>query len=92
MNYRVIWTPLAVVQLNTLWLAASIRGPMTAARAIDPELAARPHTAGAPLFDTVYEYIRPPLGVEFEVIAADQQVRVLTCWSTATGRPAVTGN
>jgi hypothetical protein len=44
------------------------------------------------VFDTVSEYIQPPLGVEFEVIDADKTVFVLTCWDIATGRPAVTGN
>ncbi len=85
--------PLAVAQLDALWLAASNRGPITtAALAIDRELAANPHTTGTPVFDTVSEYIQPPLGVEFEVIDADKTVFVLTCWDIATGRPAVTGN
>ena len=60
--------------------------------AIDHNLATDPHLIGRHIFDTLYEYDYPPLGVEFEVIDADRQVLVLTCWSTATGRPAVTGN
>lgn len=93
MNFRVIWTPQAVLQLNRIWLAASNRSPTTAAAlAIDYALGGNPHAVGQHLFDTLYQYDRPPLAVEFEVIDAEQQVLVLTCWSTATGRPAVTGN
>ncbi len=94
MNYRVIWIPRAVLLLNTLWLAApaSERAAMTAALTIDHNLAAASHATGRHIFDTLYEYDYPPLGVEFEVIDADQQVLVLTCWHTATGRPRVTGN
>ena len=95
MNYRVIWIPRAVLLLNTLWLAAPAaeQAAMTAAAlTIDHKLAAHPHTTGRLLFDTVYEYDLPPLGVEFEVIDADKTVFILTCWDTATGRPAVTGN
>ena len=93
MNYQIIWMPRALQELAAIWLATANRNAVTAAsNAIDLELAARPHTTGRLLFDTVYEYDLPPLGVEFEVIDADRQVLVLTCWSTATGRPTVTGN
>ena len=95
MNYRVIWIPRAVLLLNTLWLAAPAAertATTAAALTIDHNLATDPHAIGRHIFDTLYEYDYPPLGVEFEVIDADRQVLVLTCWSTATGRPTVTGN
>lgn len=63
-----------------------------AALMIEHYLATGPHTIGRHIFDALYEYDYPPLGVEFEVVDADQQVLVLTCWSTLTGRPPVTGN
>jgi hypothetical protein len=74
-------------------LAATNRNAVTAAsNAIDLVLAASPHTPGVVVFDTVYEYTRPPLGVDYEVIDADRRVFVLDCWDTATGRPPPTGN
>lgn len=93
MNFSITWTNNALNQLATIWMAAANRNAVTAAvHAIDVALAAAPHTVGTQVFDTVYEYTRPPLGVEYEVIDADCRVFVLSAWDTARGRPPVTGN
>jgi hypothetical protein len=85
--------PRAIGQLAAIWTAAADRNAITAAvHVIDQTLAVDPDTVGRIVFDTVREYNRPPLGVEFEVIDADMRVWVLTVWDTATGRPVATGN
>jgi hypothetical protein len=92
-NYSVEWSAIAVQQLAALWNGATNRNAVTAAsHAIDVTLAASPHTAGVLIFDTLYEYTHPPLGVEYEVIDAECRVFVLTVWDTTRGRPAPTGN
>jgi hypothetical protein len=92
-NFQVVWIPDALQDLAAIWMAASNRNAVTrAAQAIDLALAASPHTIGKLVFDTVYEYNHPPLGVEFEVIDDDMRVFVLAVWDTNLGRPAPAGN
>ena len=93
MNFAVVWMPDAQNELATIWLAATDRNAVTrASHTIDLLLGTAPHTVGTVLFDTLREYMEPPLGVEFEVIDADRRVFVLTCWDTSSGRPTPTGN
>jgi hypothetical protein len=92
-NYSVIWSTTALQQLAAIWLAATNRNAVTASiPAIDLTLSTSPHTTGVVVFDTVYEWTYPPLGVEFEVIDADCRVVVLSVWDTTRGRPAAIGN
>ena len=91
--YAVDWTPTALRLLAAVWLASANRNSVTAAvNLIDLVLASAPTTTGVIVFDTVREHTIPPLGFEFEVVDATQQVFVLSCWDTATGRPDPTGN
>jgi hypothetical protein len=93
MNFMVVWSPEAEQHLAAIWLAAIDRNAVTrASNAIDLALATSPNTVGVPVFDTVREYTRPPLGIEFEVIDADMRVFVLTVWDTSIGHPGSTGN
>ncbi len=93
MNYMVIWMPVALQQLTTIWLASTNRTTVSiASHAIEVAIAASPHAVGTLHFDTVYEYTHLPLTVEYEVIDADRRVFVLTVWDAVQGRPAPTGN
>jgi hypothetical protein len=92
-NYSVAWSDIALDALAAIWLAAANRNAVTqTAHQIELELAANPNMTGTVVFDTVREYTRSPLGVEFEVIDADRRVFVLTVWDAALGRPTTTGN
>jgi hypothetical protein len=89
----VVWRQTAEDELAAIWLASSSRNSVTAAaHAIDQALAVDADTVGRVMFDTVREYIHPPLGVEFEVIVADARVWVLKVWDTAQGCPNPSGN
>ncbi|MBA4065128.1 MAG: hypothetical protein C0501_15720 [Isosphaera sp.] len=93
MSYAVIWTPAALQLLAAVWQAAADRNAVAvAAHAVDLILELSPGTTGVVVFDTVREFTRPPLGIEFEVDDAARQVFVLAVWDTARGRPAPTGN
>jgi len=93
MNFMVAWRQSAEDELIEIWLASSERNSVTvAAHAIDQALAVDADAVGRVSFDTVREYICPPLGIEFEVIIADARVWVLKVWDTAKGRPAPSGN
>lgn len=92
MNYAVAWLPSAFQQLAALRRASGNPNAVTAAALeIDLILAAAPHTAGTPLFDSVFDLSHPPLTVEYEVSDADCRVVILAVWDTALGRPAPTG-
>jgi hypothetical protein len=92
-NYSVAWSDLALDALAAIWLAATNRNAVTqTAHEIELEIAANPNATGTIVFDTVREYTRPPLGVEFEVVDADRRVFVLSVWDAALGRPATAGN
>jgi hypothetical protein len=92
-NFMVVWRQIAEDELAEIWIASTNRNAVTAAaHAIDQALAIDADAVGRPVFDTVREYIHPPLGVEFEVIVADARVWVLKVWDTAHGRPAPSGH
>ena len=93
MNYSVALSQLAHQQLAAVWLASANRNAVTTgSHAIELTLAAAPHTVGTHLFDNVYEYTHPPLGVEYEVVDADCRVFILAVWDAAHGRPTPQGN
>jgi hypothetical protein len=92
-NYSVAWSDIALAALAAVWNASSNRNAVTrAADRIERAIAADPHGAGVPTFDTVYELALPPLAVEYEVVDADCRAFILTCWDPAVGRPNLTGN
>jgi hypothetical protein len=81
MKWTVLWKPSAEQHLAALWLAPlNRRAVATAANTIDRLLAADPEAVGQVRFHTVRTLVVPPLGVEFEVIAADRMVWVLAVW------------
>jgi hypothetical protein len=89
----VVWRQTAEDELAAIWLASTNRRSITAAaHAIDKALEVDADAVGRLVFDTLREYLHPPLGVEFEVIVADARVWVLKVWDTALGRPALSGN
>ena len=66
MNYAFDWTPDALNDLAAVWMASKNRNAVTlAANEIENVLTMFPNSAGDISFDTVREYICPPLGVEF---------------------------
>jgi plasmid stabilization system protein ParE len=81
MNFTVLWTPAAEQELAAIWLAASDRtGVTAAANAIDRLLAKEPEAVGDLRFDTVRTLGIPPLGADYEVLAEDRLVYVLSVW------------
>jgi hypothetical protein len=84
MNFTVHWTEAAVQMLAAIWLAAADRNAITIANdEIDETLREDADTVGRLSFDTVREYERPPVGVQFEVVETDRIVYVLSCWLIA---------
>jgi hypothetical protein len=72
-NYSVEWSDIADNALIEIWLLTPDRNAVTrACHEIESSLAATPYATGTIVFDTVREYIRAPLGVEFEIIDADR--------------------
>lgn len=85
MTFTIIWTPAAEQELAAIWLAASDRTAVTsAADAIDRLLRRNAADVGTPRFDTVRSIALPPIGVDYEVLAADRLVYVLTVWESGT--------
>ena len=82
MIYTVLWTPAAEQELAAIWLGAADRNAITsAAHTIDTLLRVDPETRGESRHDTLRVLLVPPLGVDFDVVAADRTVYVLTVWS-----------
>jgi hypothetical protein len=83
MRYRVAWTASAQGHLARVWLASDQRRAITAAAArIDAELRDDPETKGESRTPDVRVLINRPLGVQYEVVAEDRTVFVLTAWTT----------
>jgi hypothetical protein len=81
MIYTVSWTLVAQEQLAEVWLASKRRNAVTAASyEIERILRDNPDLVGRHRFDTLREFLSPPLGIEFEVIEADRIVHVLSVW------------
>lgn len=72
MKFTVLCTPEAEQDLAAASLASTDRNAMTtAASEIDRRLAIDPESAGQSHFDTMRTLVRPPLGVDFEVVTLD---------------------
>ena len=83
MRYRVAWTASAQEHLARVWLASDKRQSVTSAAArIDAELREDPETKGESRTPGVRVLMSRPLGVQFEVIAEDRTVYVLSAWTT----------
>lgn len=86
MSFTVIWTPAAEQDLAALWLTAKDRTAVTsAASEIDRLLQRIPEALGESRFDTVRSFVFPPLGIDFEVLAQDRLVYVLSVWDAQRG-------
>ena len=84
MKWTVLWTPSAEKHLAAVWLASADRNAVTSAsHAIDTILAEDPENKGHENFDTVRTLVVWPLGVDFEAIAADRIVYVLSVWDVS---------
>jgi hypothetical protein len=82
MKYTVLWTPNAEGRLARVWVDASDQNAISfAANTIDGLLTNDPDSLGEVVFDTVRRLSLPPLGIEFEVIDAEQIVYVLSVWT-----------
>jgi hypothetical protein len=85
MKWTVLWTKSAEQHLAAVYLASTSPNAVTSAsHAIDTILGRSPDTKGTPNFDTVRTLIVEPLGVDYEVIADDRLVYVLSVWRTST--------
>lgn len=83
MSYQVIWPRETFEELADAWLNAPDRDAVTSAsHRLDQALASNPFACGfyrdSPVNRTAIEF---PLGIEFEIIEDDKQVRVLRVWS-----------
>jgi hypothetical protein len=82
MRYTVVWGRAAERELARLWTASADRRAVTlAADAIDRLLREDPHRRGESRQDTTRVLLVPPLGVDFEVLAADRMVHVMAVWA-----------
>jgi hypothetical protein len=82
MIFTVLWTPTAEQELASIWLSAEDRNAVTsAAHTIDTLLRVDPETRGESRHDTLRVLFVPPLGVDFDVVADDRIVYVLSAWS-----------
>lgn len=89
MTWQVICTPTAEEDLAAVWLAAPAypNAITAAANKIDSLLAANPEMLGDISFDTVRVVEVHPLGAEYEVVAANHTVWVLSKWDTVKQGP-----
>jgi len=81
MKFTVVWIPSAEHELAELWMGAPDRQEVRdAADRIDAALAETPMALGESRSGNVRILFAYPLGVEFEVLARDRRVRVLSVW------------
>ncbi len=81
MKSTVVWQPVAIQKLATLWNQAADRNAISvAAHQIETLLSRDPHTQGESRIGTQRVGFVPPLGFRFDVILDDCQVRVLAVW------------
>jgi hypothetical protein len=82
MIFTVVWAEPAQQQLATVWLASPDRNAVArASHEIDLTLREDPDAVGRRRFDSVRQFLRPPLGVDFEVNENDRLVTVLAVWA-----------
>jgi len=92
-TFILIWRESSLQELAKAWLASKDRNAVVhAANDIDHVLEVFPNSSGVAVFDTVREYARPPLAVEYEVDEANRIVHVISVWLVAEGRPPLRGN
>lgn len=83
MKYTVVWKPAAERHLMEIWMRADDRDAVAhAADALDSALARDADQQGESREEGVRVTFASPLGINFEVNAADRQVRILAVWRT----------
>ncbi len=83
MSYAIVWQPNAVDELAAIWLHVSDRTGLTQiAELLERHLSTDPRGKGESRIGTQRIYFLPPLGVRYEVIEDDRQVRILAVWLT----------
>jgi plasmid stabilization system protein ParE len=83
MKYTVVWKPAAERHLMEIWMRADDREAVArAADELDAALASNPDRQGESREEGVRVTFAAPLGINFEVNAADLHVRVLAIWRT----------
>lgn len=88
MKYTVLWTQTAEEDLARVWLNAKSRQAVTqACHVVDALLAEDAEQRGDLQFDTVRSLVVGPVGVDFEVIAEDCLVYVLSVWNLTHQNP-----
>ncbi len=81
MKYTVTWTQAALDELATIWSQADDRAAVAAAsNEIDRLLATSPDSQGESRRGNVRVMFKGPLGADFEILAEDCKVQVLTTW------------
>jgi hypothetical protein len=89
----IFWKPIAEEHLAGVWLVAPDRNAVTRdAHELELVLEVFAAAVGEISFDTVRVYTYRSLTVEYEVYESEKQVLIMDVWSTADGRPDVTGN
>jgi hypothetical protein len=87
MRYRVAWTASAQEHLARVWLASDDRSSVTSAAArIDAQLRDAPEAKGESRAAGVRILLDRPLGVQYEVVAEDVTVYVLSVWTSQRTR------
>jgi mRNA-degrading endonuclease RelE of RelBE toxin-antitoxin system len=85
MNYRVVWSPGAELELADVWLAATDRNQISRiAREIDVRLQQNPNEEGESRTPGVRILIEAPLGVSFQVEESRRRVLVVHVWRFRT--------
>lgn len=83
MKFSVVWQPDAIQELAAIWLRVADRNGITrATQEVDDLLSREPRIQGESRIGTQRVFFVPPLGIRFEVILDDLQVRVLAVWLT----------
>ena len=78
MKFTVVWQPMAMEQLTSIWVNIEDRQAVAAAAdSIDQQLRTNPVHFGESRSDAIRVAIILPLAVHFEVVPDDRLVRVL---------------
>jgi plasmid stabilization system protein ParE len=81
MSYTVVWSAVAEQKLAAIWNTANDRVAVAAAaNGIDLALSRKPRLCGESRGGVLRVIFAGPLGLEYEIIEDDRQVRVLTVW------------
>jgi plasmid stabilization system protein ParE len=83
MRFTVVWSPDAESDLADIWIHADDRDAVSrASNELDRALAHDPNDQGESREEGVRITFAGPLGINFEVNAADRQARVIAVWRT----------